>query len=148
MASSRKDRMAKRGSSDGDPQPADGELPDGEQPVDPLHRDNVPGELDNASGEVDEFEAATRTGGLEGDEDPAGTPVPATAVPGAATTGSSGPRFINFLRACWAELQRVQWPDRAQVGQGTAVTLGFVVVAGLYLGVADEAAQRLVDLIL
>jgi preprotein translocase SecE subunit len=53
-----------------------------------------------------------------------------------------------FLRACWAELQRVQWPDRRQVGQATAVVLGFVVIAGLYLGAADVLAQKLVDLIL
>ena len=26
-----------------------------------------------------------------------------------------GPRFWQFLKACWAELERVQWPDRQQV---------------------------------
>jgi preprotein translocase subunit SecE len=61
---------------------------------------------------------------------------------------SAPARFIAFLRASWAELQRVQWPDRRQVAQATAVVLGFVVVAGLYLGVADRVAQELVDLIL
>ena len=66
-----------------------------------------------------------------------------------ATHKRSGPaRFIAFLKASWAELQRVQWPDRRQVAQATAVVLGFVVVAGLYLGVADKVAQELVDLIL
>jgi preprotein translocase subunit SecE len=53
-----------------------------------------------------------------------------------------------FLRACWAELQRVQWPDRRQVGQATAVVLGFVIVAGAFLGAADVVAQKIVDLIL
>jgi preprotein translocase SecE subunit len=57
-------------------------------------------------------------------------------------------RFIAFLKASWAELQRVQWPDRRQVAQATGVVLGFVVVAGLYLGLADRVAQELVDLIL
>jgi len=57
-------------------------------------------------------------------------------------------RFLAFLRASWAELQRVQWPDRRQVAQATAVVLGFVVVAGLYLGVADRVAQEVVDLII
>jgi preprotein translocase subunit SecE len=57
-------------------------------------------------------------------------------------------RALNFFRACWAELQRVDWPDRRQVGQATAVVLGFVVVAGAFLGLADVVAQRLVDLIL
>jgi preprotein translocase subunit SecE len=102
---------------------------------------NRPGELEHASGEVDEFEAATRAGGLEG-------PAAAGPAPGAPTTGGSGPRFLNFLRACWAELQRVQWPDRRQVGQATAVVLGFVVIAGTYLGVADRLAQELVDIII
>jgi preprotein translocase SecE subunit len=59
-----------------------------------------------------------------------------------------GPRFIRFLRASWAELRRVQWPDRRQVSQATAVVLGFVVVAGLYLGLADWAAKKVVDFII
>ena len=42
----------------------------------------------------------------------------------------------------------MQWPDRRQVGQATAVVLGFVVVAGLFLGVADYVAEKLVDLII
>src|SRR5213080_3722985 len=29
-------------------------------------------------------------------------------------------RAIAFLKSSWAELRRVQWPDRRQVGQGTA----------------------------
>ena len=28
-----------------------------------------------------------------------------------------GNRFANFIRGSWRELQRVQWPDRQQVGQ-------------------------------
>ena len=52
------------------------------------------------------------------------------------------------LRASWAELQRVQWPDRRQVGQATAVVLGFVVVAGIYLGLADALADQIVDWII
>lgn len=59
-----------------------------------------------------------------------------------------GSKLVNFIRACWAELERVQWPDRRQVGQATAVVLGFVVIAGAFLGLADVAAQQLVDLIL
>jgi preprotein translocase SecE subunit len=57
-------------------------------------------------------------------------------------------RFIAFLGASWAELQRVQWPDRRQVAQATGVVLGFVIIAGLYLGVADWAAKKVVDFIL
>jgi len=65
-----------------------------------------------------------------------------------ATRGSGLSRILPFLRACWAELQRVQWPDRKQVGQATAVVLGFVVIAGAFLGLADIVAQRIVDFIL
>ena len=72
--------------------------------------------------------------------------VPA-GTPGAATRRGPG-RFIGFLRASWAELQRVQWPDRRQVTQATAVVIGFVVVAGLYLGVADWVAKKIVDYII
>jgi len=72
---------------------------------------------------------------------------PATTRPGAPTRSGPG-RLISFLQASWAELQRVQWPDRRQVFQATAVVLGFVVVAGLYLGLADRVAQEVVDLII
>lgn len=70
---------------------------------------------------------------------PAGTPAPTKRGPG---------RFLAFLRASWAELQRVQWPDRRQVGQATAVVLGFVVIAGTFLGFADYVANQIVDLII
>ena len=42
----------------------------------------------------------------------------------------------------------MQWPDRRQVGQATLVVLGFVIVAGAFLGFADFVAQKIVDLIL
>ncbi len=57
-------------------------------------------------------------------------------------------RAIAFLRASWAELQRVQWPNRAQTTQATAVVLGFVAVAGIYFGVADYVAKEIVEAIL
>jgi preprotein translocase subunit SecE len=57
-------------------------------------------------------------------------------------------RAVAFLRASWAELQRVQWPDRRQVTQATAVVLGFVAVAGAYLGVADWLAGKIINFIL
>ena len=60
----------------------------------------------------------------------------------------SGNRAIGFLRASWAELQRVQWPDRRQVTQATAVVLGFVAIAGAYLGLADYVAKEIVEFIL
>jgi preprotein translocase subunit SecE len=66
----------------------------------------------------------------------------------APAAGRGGSRFANFLRASWAELQRVQWPNRRQVGQATAVVMGFVIVAGAFLGLADFLATEIVDLII
>jgi preprotein translocase SecE subunit len=57
-------------------------------------------------------------------------------------------RAIAFLRASWAELQRVQWPDRRHVTQATTVVLGFVAVSGIYLGAADWVAQKIVNFVL
>jgi preprotein translocase subunit SecE len=153
----------------------------------PVH-ENVPGSLEHASGEIEEFDAALVSGargeaiepepaptreefeesvfGEREDHDGAldeqdlgpgagdvGQP-PAGAVAGrAGGAGAPGPRaggnrVANFLRASWAELQRVQWPDRRQVAQATGVVLGFVAIAGAYLGLADVVAQKIVDVIL
>jgi preprotein translocase SecE subunit len=57
-------------------------------------------------------------------------------------------RIITFLRHCVDELRRVQWPNRRQVGQATAVVLGFVVIAGGYLGLLDAIWKPLIDAIL
>ena len=57
-------------------------------------------------------------------------------------------RAVDFLRASYAELRRVQWPDRRQVGQGTAVTLGFVIVAGAYLGLLDAIWNPIIQALL
>ncbi len=57
-------------------------------------------------------------------------------------------RLVHFLQGCWRELQRVQWPDRPQVVQATGVVIGFVIVAGIYLGLADEVATKLVTFVL
>jgi preprotein translocase subunit SecE len=57
-------------------------------------------------------------------------------------------RFITFLGHCVDELRRVQWPNRRQVGQATAVVLGFVVIAGGYLGLLDALWQPLIEAIL
>ena len=57
-------------------------------------------------------------------------------------------RVVTFLGHCVDELRRVQWPNRRQVGQATAVVLGFVVVAGGYLGLMDQVWQPLIEAIL
>ena len=59
-----------------------------------------------------------------------------------------GTRLAGFLQGSWRELQRVQWPDRRQVVQATGVVIGFVIVAGVFLGVADLLSQKLINFIL
>lgn len=58
------------------------------------------------------------------------------------------PRFVQFLVAVWAELQRVQWPDRQALVTLTGVVLGFVLIAGGYLGLLDAVASRVMQAIL
>jgi preprotein translocase subunit SecE len=140
-----------------------------------VKRSDLPGALQHAGAEVDEFDAALVVGAggvpatdreqeqldtdaqdaLEQPSGPGGGSGGAGGgLPGGGGDGASGAplrggnRAIGFLRASWAELQRVQWPDRRQVTQATTVVLGFVVVAGLYLGAADTVAKEIVEFIL
>jgi preprotein translocase SecE subunit len=76
--------------------------------------------------------------------DPAVYDERAEARPGRRKRG----RVLTFLGHVVDELRRVQWPDRRHVGQGTAVTLGFVVVAGSFLGLMDAIWKPLIDAIL
>jgi preprotein translocase SecE subunit len=55
---------------------------------------------------------------------------------------------IGFLTSCWAELKKVQWPDRDTLIQATAVTIIFVAVAATYLGALDAAFNFLIKRIL
>jgi preprotein translocase SecE subunit len=55
---------------------------------------------------------------------------------------------IGFLVSCWAELRKVQWPDRETLVQATAVTIIFVAVAATYLGALDSAFSFLIKQIL
>src|SRR4051812_35628581 len=103
----------------------------GPAPTEP-HRENVPGELDHASGEVEGFEAALVSGAHQtpaedddsaeldrrmgevvgdldddGDVDEDDRELARTGGRQTAHPPSGGPRFLVFLKACWAELQRV-----------------------------------------
>jgi preprotein translocase SecE subunit len=57
-------------------------------------------------------------------------------------------RVVQFLIACWAELQRVQWPKRDALVTLTGVVLGFVLIAGGYLGLLDAIVSRIIQAIL
>ena len=58
------------------------------------------------------------------------------------------PRVIQFLIAVWAELQRVQWPNRQALVTLTGVVLGFVLIAGGYLGLLDAIFSELIQALL
>ena len=58
------------------------------------------------------------------------------------------PRVVQFLIAVWAELQRVQWPDRQALTTLTGVVLGFVLIMGGYLGLLDAIFSELIKAIL
>ncbi len=105
------------------------------------HEIEAEAELEGDLGEDEMQELETGAAGGGG-----GVVVSPKQASGAPIRG--GNRAIGFLRASWAELQRVQWPDRRQVTQATAVVLGFVTVAGLYLGLADTVAKEIVEFIL
>ncbi len=55
---------------------------------------------------------------------------------------------FGFLSSCWAELKKVQWPDRDTLVQATAVTIIFVAVAAAYLGALDGIFNYLIQRIL
>lgn len=55
---------------------------------------------------------------------------------------------ISFLLSSWAELKRVQWPDRETLVQATAVTIIFISIAGAYLGALDALFNWLIKRIL
>jgi preprotein translocase SecE subunit len=54
----------------------------------------------------------------------------------------------GFLVSCWAELKRVQWPDRETLIQASAVTLLFIAVAAAYLGALDAIFNWIVQRVL
>jgi preprotein translocase subunit SecE len=58
------------------------------------------------------------------------------------------PRVVQFLIAVWAELQRVQWPDRQATTTLTGVVLGFVLIMGGYLGLLDAIFSEVIKAII
>jgi preprotein translocase subunit SecE len=85
---------------------------------------------------VDEIAPETATGprGVRGGD---------TAPAGEQRSGLG--KVWHFFQNVWAELQRVQWPDRKQVTTLTGVVLGFCLLAGGYLGLLDAIFSRIID---
>jgi preprotein translocase subunit SecE len=89
-----------------------------------------------------------RGGSAGGGDGDSGSELEEAEAPAPAVRQNIVSRLIHFLQGSWRELQRVQWPDRRQVMQATGVVIGFVIVAGVFLGVADFLAGKLVNFIL
>ncbi len=139
----------------GRPEYADADMaaePEGEASPD----DEAPGEEPDAAGRGDDALAGDGGGGDYDEDDDDLGPEDSGSGGGRrrASTAVSAPRehpgsrLVHFLQGSWRELQRVQWPDRRQVMQATGVVIGFVIVAGAFLGVADFVATKVVKLIL
>ncbi len=55
---------------------------------------------------------------------------------------------VGFIASCWAELKKVQWPDRDTLVQASTVTVVFVAVAAAYLGALDALFNWMIKQIL
>ncbi|MFL5871115.1 MAG: preprotein translocase subunit SecE [Solirubrobacterales bacterium] len=58
-------------------------------------------------------------------------------APKEETTERQRGAVIGFLVSCWAELKRVQWPDRETLIQASTITVVFIAILAAYLGVLD-----------
>ena len=67
--------------------------------------------------------------------------VPKTQTGGRRVPGGGTKRFVS---ESWAELKKVEWPNRAQVIQGTIVVIIACAIVGAYLYAADLAFKPLV----
>ena len=50
----------------------------------------------------------------------------------------------GFVRESWAELHKVDWPNRAQVIQGTVAVIIAVAIVGAYLWGVDQLVRPFV----
>jgi preprotein translocase SecE subunit len=153
----RAEREAAEGSG-GDGSPAPGVIPE----MDPHLQAGAPPEDEGRSDTVldDGFEEPAFDEDEHLDEDEVEAEHEAEEDEGYAPRGRRGaeaadraaakdrPRVVQFLVACWAELQRVEWPNRQALTTLTGVVLGFVLIAGGYLGLLDAIVSRIINAIL
>jgi preprotein translocase SecE subunit len=150
-------RRAARGQAPGQPLPADSGTAQPAPPEDLGHGDDI---LEPEPEAIEE--AADRELELEAEEAGAFSDEPVEEIAPETATGPRGVRggveagaaaeersglgkVWHFFQNVWAELQRVQWPDRKQVTTLTGVVLGFVLIAGGYLGLLDAIFSRVID---
>ena len=74
----------------------------------------------------------------------ASAPAEAEAQPGVHHRGG----VIGFIGECWAELQKVDWPNQKQVITGSVVVLVACTIVGTYLWVIDLIIKPLINNVL
>jgi preprotein translocase SecE subunit len=80
---------------------------------------------------------------------PAGSRPPAgrAAAPAAGSRAASAAQMQAFVTGVVSEMKRVTWPSREEWVTATLLTLGLVVVVGLYTAAADHLFGWLVGLV-
>jgi preprotein translocase subunit SecE len=71
---------------------------------------------------------------------------PAEAEVGAGVHHRGG--VIGFIGECWAELQKVDWPNQKQVITGSVVVLVACTIVGTYLWIIDLIIKPLINNVL
>ena len=74
----------------------------------------------------------------------AGAPRPVPAGPAPAAAPAEHARRGGFVRESVAELRKVEWPNRAQVVQGTIVVIIACVIVGAFLWGCDQVLRPFV----
>jgi preprotein translocase SecE subunit len=74
--------------------------------------------------------------------------VPATAEAEAAPAVHHRGGVIGFIGECWAELQKVDWPNQKQVITGSVVVLVACTIVGTYLWIVDLIIKPLINNVL
>jgi preprotein translocase SecE subunit len=90
---------------------------------------------------------ARRAAGDAAPSDGPGVPQPAAAAGGGGTAAPvehDAKRRGGFVRESWAELHKVDWPNRAQVIQGTVAVIIAVAIMGAYLWGVDQIVRPFV----
>jgi preprotein translocase SecE subunit len=82
---------------------------------------------------------------------PAGPRPPAnragSATQASASRAASAARMQTFFTGVVSEMKRVTWPSREEWVTATLLTLGLVIVVGLYTAAADHLFGWLVGLV-
>ncbi len=88
---------------------------------------------------------ARRAAGDQPASEPSGVPQPAAAGGGSiAPLEHESRRRGGFIRESWAELHKVDWPNRAQVIQGTVAVIIAVIIVGAFLWGVDQILRPFV----